>query len=160
MGGEEGMNGANGARKRNFWVTAAWTIKTWMRVPWLANNLLWMLLKEFWKWFLQSSRTSKDFLNPWPGALSTAKLRATRAHLDGNRGLRLGRCHLHDCKLLPEVNYGGYHHRHQPRHRPGVPYSDNLPSKGGQHNHLLEKKFARNQKKILWTKNVKCVKVW
>ena len=44
---EESMNGANGARKRNFWVTAAWTIKTWMRVPWLAHNLLWMLLMEF-----------------------------------------------------------------------------------------------------------------
>ena len=27
-------------------------------------------------------------------------------------------------------------------------------------NHLLEKRFARNQKEVLWTRSVKCVKVW
>ena len=36
-------------------------------------------------------------------ALSTAKTRATRAHLGGNCGLLLCRCHLHDRKLVPEA---------------------------------------------------------
>ena len=81
--------------------------------------------------------------HPASRALSTAKTRATRAHLGGNCGLLLCRCHLHDRKLVPEVNYGG-HHRHQTLiHRPGIYYSDNLPSAQGKSNtatnHLLQK---------------------
>ena len=127
-----------------------------MRVPWLAHNLLWMLLKEFWKWFLQSSRTSKDFPNPWPGAVSTAKTRATRAHLGGNCGLLLCRCHLHDRKLVPEATI-----TNNPVTDLGFATMTICPlPKESQTQQLTicYRRVCKKSKEILWTMNVKCGK--
>ena len=96
--------------------------------------------------------------HPASRALSTAKTRATRAHLGGNCGLLLCRCHLHDRKLVPEATITTN------------PVTDlgfatvticPLPKESQtQQLTICYRRVCKKSKEILWTMNVKCVKVW
>ena len=94
--------------------------------------------------------------HPASRALSTAKTRATRAHLGGNCGLLLCRCHLHNRKLVPEATI-----TNNPVTDLGFATMTICPlPKESQTQQLTicYRRVCKKSKEILWTMNVKCGK--